>query len=246
MNVILPEVAAEADTVAISAERPQFPLLFLLHGWSDDESIWVRRTSIERYAARHGLAVVMPRVELSFYQNTHSGMRYWDFLANELPRRVRDWFPVARDSENTFAAGLSMGGYGALRLGLACPERFAAVASLSGAVDVRECAGGALSDGREAKFEAIFGPAPQAPGDDADLFALARELATLKTPAPRIYLCCGTDDFLLSMNRRFRDHLAAAGLPADYREGPGDHDWDYWDRQIEEVLAWMLPGPAST
>src|SRR4030095_358208 len=98
----------------------------------------MRRTSIERYAAARNLAVIMPAVDRSFYQNMERGARYWDFLSEELPDIFRQFFPLSSKRDDTFAAGLSMGGYGALRLGLAKPEQFAAVASLSGALDLNE------------------------------------------------------------------------------------------------------------
>src|SRR5678815_1741952 len=98
-----------------SVRRP-YPTLYLLHGLSDDHTIWLRRTSIERYSAARNLAVVMPAGARSFYQDMASGPRYWTFLSEELPALCRQWFPLSDDREDNFAAGLSMGGYGALRL----------------------------------------------------------------------------------------------------------------------------------
>ena len=112
-------------------------MLYLLHGLSDDHTAWLRYTSIERYATARGLAVVMPAVHRSFYADEAHGHAYWQFVSEELPRIVAAFFRLSERPEDTFVAGLSMGGYGALKLGLHHPERFAAVASLSGAVDVR-------------------------------------------------------------------------------------------------------------
>ncbi len=111
-------------------------MLYLLHGMSDDHTAWLRYTSIERYAARHGLAVVMPAVGRSFYANEAHGHPYWDFLSEELPAVVGRFLRVSDRREDTFVAGLSMGGYGAFKWALRQPERFAAAASLSGALDV--------------------------------------------------------------------------------------------------------------
>lgn len=235
MNVLLPQPVSNAQVgMAGAAEMKTYPVLYLLHGWSDDESTWMRRTSIERYAASLGLIVVMPRVELSFYQNMASGMAFWDFISEELPCLCRAWFPVSPLREDTFAAGLSMGGYGAFRLGLACPDRFAAVASLSGAVDIhfplRE-------PGRAAKMPAIFGNAKELSGTDADLFHLAKCLPRGKAPA--FYQCCGTEDFLYQDNLRFRDHARSLNLSLTYDEGPGSHEWGYWDTMIQKVLTWL-------
>src|SRR5438105_15742137 len=93
--------------------RAQFPVLWLLHGLSDDHTIWLRRTSIERYAAEKNLAVVMPAAGRSYYQDMANGARYWTFLTEELPAMCRAWFPLSSRREENFAAGLSMGGYGA-------------------------------------------------------------------------------------------------------------------------------------
>ena len=124
MNVILPQPA-----------RSRYPVLYLLHGLSDDHTIWLRRTSIERFVDPLGLAVVMPAVHRSFYTDMAAGNRYWTFVGRELPALVRAFFPVSRRREDTFVAGLSMGGYGAFKLALSFPQRFAAAASLSGALD---------------------------------------------------------------------------------------------------------------
>lgn len=237
MQVLLPQTTSSAQVGLQSApQRRLYPVLYLLHGWSDDETIWMRRTSIERYAAEKGLIVVMPRVDQSYYQDMHSGMAYWSFISEELPALCQAWFPLSPKRSQTFAAGLSMGGYGALRLGLSYPERFGAVASLSGVVDLayplrRE-------SGRRAKIDAIFGPETEKPSAQADLFVLA-EQAILKNPAPRIFQCCGTEDFLYADNVRFRRHVESLGLDLTYEEGPGEHEWGYSDRMIQRVISWL-------
>ena len=129
-------VAAEQVGVDASSIATDFPLLYLLHGLSDDHTAWVRYTSIERYADAYGLAVVMPQVHRSFYTDQAHGGAFWTFLAEELPELVQRFFVVSARREDTFVAGLSMGGYGALRWALRRPGRFAAAASLSGALDV--------------------------------------------------------------------------------------------------------------
>ena len=242
MNVLLPQPTSAAQVGMGSATaRATYPVLYLLHGWSDDETIWLRRTSIERYAAELGLAVVMPRVDLSYYQDMASGMKYWTFISEELPALCRSWFPIAANREQTFAAGLSMGGYGAMRLGLTLPEKFGAVASLSGAVDLNYTSEKTANEGPEtaAKIAAILGPSPVISGSAGDLFHLATQLHANDRPAPRLYQCCGTEDFLYEDNLRFRDHLRALNFDLTYEENPGTHEWGYWDRQIQRTLAWL-------
>ena len=135
VNVILPEAN---QGIGIQAKKGDAlpKVLYLLHGYSDDHSIWMRRTSVERYAAAHDLAVIMPAVNHSFYCNEAHGERYWDYVSEELPKTMHRFFRISDKTEDTFVAGLSMGGYGAMRLALTYPERFAAAASFSGAVDI--------------------------------------------------------------------------------------------------------------
>ncbi len=235
MLVILPEPTQRQIGLAGPARTTdtRFPTLFLLHGRSDDETIWLRRTSIERYVAPLGLAVVMPNAHLSFYVNQKQGLRYFDYISDELVKKARSFFPLSARREDTFVAGLSMGGYGAFLCGLRKPEQYAAAASLSGAFDVessRERIGGDV--------DLCFGT-ESTTGSDVDLFHLASALAEAEQQRPKLYQCCGTSDFLYAENVRFRDHVQ--GLPFDYTfdEGPGEHDWAYWDAMIQRVLAWL-------
>ena len=137
MNVILPQRSrGQIGLDSISEKAETYPTLYLLHGMSDDHTIWERRTSIERYASEKGIAVVMPDGDLSWYTDMKHGQNYFTFMADELPAVCRDFFPkMSPRREDTFVAGLSMGGYGAFKLGLRCPETFSCAASLSGALD---------------------------------------------------------------------------------------------------------------
>jgi len=218
------------------------PTLYLLHGLSDDHTLWLRRTGIERYATERNLAVVMPAVARSFYQDMASGPRYWTYVSEELPKLMRQFFPLSPERADTFAAGLSMGGYGALRLGLALPRRFAAAASLSGALDlVRRLRESGKEGSRVSKTEwdAIAGPGMDAAGSDKDLQHLARRVASGSGPKPALYLSCGTEDDLLGDSRAFHRHLDSLGYTHRYEESPGGHEWAYWDQQIGHAIAWL-------
>jgi S-formylglutathione hydrolase FrmB len=240
-HVILPQATTRQIGMAGGKQRERYPTLYLLHGLSDDHTIWMRRTSIERYASERNIAVVMPAVARSFYQDMASGPKYWTFLSEELPALCQHYFPLSDAREDTFAAGLSMGGYGALRLGLAHPEKFAAVASLSGALDLarrlREVDKPFARIDRK-EWTGIIGPELKAPVE-ANLWLLASKVAAFTGPRPAIYLSCGTEDELLSESRTFRQHLEALDLPLTYSEGAGAHEWGYWDAQIQRVLGWL-------
>ena len=243
--VLLPQKATRQIGVAGGETRAQYPTLYLLHGLSDDHTIWLRRTSIERYAAAKNIAVVMPAAGRSFYQDMASGAKYWTFVSEELPTLCQQWFPLSPKREDNFVAGLSMGGYGALRMGLARPDKFAAAASLSGALDLARRLRDAGKEGSrmsKAEWTGIFGPDLKGEGTDADLFFLAQKVAASSGPKPRLFLCCGTDDELLADNHAFRQHLDAVHLENHYEEGPGQHEWGYWDAQIQRVLDWLPLG----
>jgi len=241
MGVILPQAAAGGPGAAAPADPGRrHPTLWLLHGLSDDHTIWHRRTSIERYAAPLGLAVVMPAVGRSFYADTTYGHRYWTFVSEELPALARTFFPLSEARRDNFVAGLSMGGYGAFKLALRRPDRFAAAASLSGALDIVRAVEEAEDELRE-ELRRVFGDPAALPGSDDDLLHLAEQVARSAGPRPALYAWCGTEDFLFEQNVRFRDHARQVGLDLTYEEGPGDHQWLHWDRQIQRVLDWLPP-----
>lgn len=133
--VVLPQPSGPLQWASAPPAR-RYPVLWLLHGLSDDHTIWQRRTSIERYVDPMGLAVVMPGVHRSWYTDMAAGNRYWTFVSEELPGIMRSLFPISERRDDNFVAGLSMGGYGAFKLALRHPERFAAAASLSGALSI--------------------------------------------------------------------------------------------------------------
>ncbi len=232
VHVILPQPGPTLKA------RKRYPVLWLLHGLSDDHTIWQRRTAIERYVENLPLAVVMPAVNRSFYHDMVAGAAYWSYISDELPRLLQQWFPLSQKRDETFVAGLSMGGYGALKLALRQPERFAAVASLSGAV-----AHGHLPPNpspMDAEFRRMLGETMAAPGSDLDLFALAERITRAGAPLPKTWLYCGSEDFLYQENLAFHAHLQALAWPHTWIDEPGgDHQWRYWDEQIEQVVAWL-------
>ncbi|CAH1223657.1 alpha/beta hydrolase family protein [Paenibacillus sp. JJ-223] len=237
MHVILPQQTHTQIGMENVTGKGLHPTLYLLHGLSDDDSIWLRRTSIERYVAQLGIAVVMPQVHRSFYTDMAEGGRYWSFISEELPALARSFFPLSDRREDNFVAGLSMGGYGAFKLALRKPDQYAAAASLSGALDMAahmDNASGALS---RAELERIFGPSIA--GTENDLLHLLKESQASTGPRPLLYQCCGTEDFLYEDNQTFRQACAQTDFQLTYEEGPGAHEWGYWDAKIQDVLKWL-------
>jgi putative tributyrin esterase len=245
MTLILPQRTTTQIGMPGRAPDGPPPVLYLLHGLSDDDTIWVRRTSIERYVAPLGLAVVMPQVHRSFYTDEEYGGRYWTFLSQELPDLVDSMFRVSQRRQDTFVAGLSMGGYGAFKWALRQPERFAAAASLSGALDVPGLRTGRTRPEDPRLFERVFGDSPISGGPD-DLLALLEQ----QNPRdlPKLYLCCGTEDALIEDNILLREACVEAGVPVTADFSAGEHEWGYWDAKIQDVLAWLPladPSPAT-
>ena len=239
MVVLLPQ---RSLVDAQRRSRKKFRTLYLLHGRSDDHTAWQRQTSLERYVEALNLAVVMPAVHLSYYTDMAHGGKYWQFISEEVPAIVRDLFPISSNRKDNFVAGLSMGGYGAFKLALTHPERFAAAASLSGGLDIREKV--SLDNPRNdetrlASLRNVFGDLNKVSDSKHDLIALAKKVAK-GSVKPRLYQCCGTEDFLYKENLYFRDEIRKLPIELTYEEGPGEHTWAYWDTMIQRVLVWMF------
>lgn len=249
VNVILPEANQGIGIQANEEKEKELPkVLYLLHGYSDDHSIWMRRTSIERYAAAHNLAVIMPAVNHSFYCNEACGERYWDYVSDELPRTMHQFLRLSDKPEDTYVAGLSMGGYGAMRLALTYPERFAAAASFSGAVDITGVLHRHTEDGT---VKRVFGDAKDLKGTEVDNLYLMKKNAKA-AHKPRLYVSCGTKDFLYEQHQKFIPLLKENGWDVTrYDEPDAIHEWGFWDREIKKFIDFIYeekpsaPKPAA-
>ena len=232
VNVIMPE-ANQGIGIETSGRKNLPDVLYLLHGYSDDHSIWMRRTSVERYAAAHNLAVIMPAVNHSFYCNEIHGERYWDYVSDELPKTMHRFLRISDRPEQTYVAGLSMGGYGAMRLALTYPKRFAAAASFSGVVDMADLFD---QERRSAEMKRIFGSRRDIRNTEYDNLYLIKKNAGA-SHKPRIYVSCGTDDDLYSQQDPFVEALEENGWDVTASETEGAaHEWGFWDDQIRAFI----------
>ncbi|MGG3281119.1 alpha/beta hydrolase family protein [Paenibacillus solani] len=238
MTVILPQKTSPQIGVTNVSKGGRHKTLYLLHGFSDNHMAWLRYTSVERYAAEFGLAIVMPNGYTSFYSNMEHGGDYWTFLSEELPAVARSLFPLSCEKEDNFVAGVSMGGYGAFKWALRKPGMFTSAGSFSGELDMavrtRDYEAGSPV-GRA--VQAIYGNRTVAGSDDDLLALLGRQPTGINLPL--LYQYCGTGDFLYAHNITFRNACQNHGRELHYIEESGDHTWPYWDRAVENYLKWL-------
>jgi S-formylglutathione hydrolase FrmB len=255
-NVIIPQNNSGIG-VKGSKKQEAYPVLYLLHGAGDDHTIWLRRTSIERYVSHLGLAVVMPAAHLSSYVNMAHGPKYADFFATELPQIMGEFFPLSSRREDNYVAGLSMGGAGALSLGLGRPDVFSAIGCFSaGNLNIRDSsAAQSISparaavkrkSGKASRDMAVYGTEDRATllgNPEYDCFAKAEAAVAAGKPLPRIFHCIGTEDFLYDNAKStaawFKDRPQ---FDYTFQEAPGAHTWEFWDEWVQKFLKWLLPG----
>jgi len=217
--------------------------LYLLHGITGNDMDWLVGTRIAHYAARKNLAVIMPAGENGFYTDNNSTNRFGEYIGNELVQATRAMFHLSEKREDTFIGGLSMGGYGALRNGLKYSDTFGKIIALSSALITDDAVKSTNEPeqwhfAKREYFEMVFGNPDTIKGGDSDVKELAKKYAE----NIQMYLACGTEDVLLEKNRDYIDYLKSINANYDYIEGPGGHDWDFWDIYIEKAIEWIFQG----
>ena len=210
------------------------PVLWLLHGMHGAHDSWIRKSNVERYAQTRHIALVTPEGENSFYHDMKYGKKYFTYISEELPEIIRRTFRISAAREKNFIAGLSMGGYGAVRTALLCPDRYAGCASLSGCVDIASTA----SDDSDAEYAVpIWGEnyKEAVRGSNSDIFAILRSFPADK-PLPTIYFCCGRQDFAWPQHESFKKLLEelSTGRKIDWtaEDWDGVHNWNFWNAHI--------------
>lgn len=237
LNIILPDPGTMSGVPV--RERK---VLYLLHGLSDDASAWQRYSAIETYAKTYGIVVVMPSVSRSFYLDQPNGQKYFTYVTEELPQYLQDVFGIVPDREKTMVAGLSMGGYGAIKCALLHPERYFAAGSFSGVLSMHGW-GADPTDPRFIEFSYLFGDLTKLSGGDHDPSTWLVNSVKTGREIPRLFISCGLQDELLPTNRYFIANCKSHGVSVDYHEEDGIHDWYFWDRQIQHFLAFALGNP---
>ena len=238
VNVLLPERRHQPQV----RRHEKCSVLYLLHGFGDDYSAWMRKSIIELRARELDLIVVMPMVMNGFYTNQDSGWDFSSFVADELPLVMANYFPLSDAREDTYIAGVSMGGYGAFRLALTYPERYGAAVSLSGALSPYSISSKMNDDVFQDALDRSYGGEAKFAGSENDLLHLARRVDASAKPKPRLFMCCGRQDELCyETGLAFRDAIASEcqHLDLQYTESDGGHSWDYWNQRIPEFLTYF-------
>jgi putative tributyrin esterase len=221
-------------------EKKLFPVIYLLHGVSGHSSNWLQKTSIARYANPYDVFVVMVEGDDGWYTDsaTVPQDKYESYLIQELIPDVESRYRVQKSRAGRAIAGLSMGGYGAIKFGLKYPDRFAFAGSMSGTFGAASWTEKELKPGviRDSVLK-VFGPADSGTRKTNDIFKLAREWPADKIALlPYLYLDSGTEDLFFKENRDLAYLLTEKKIPHEYRELPGNHSWIYWNQQLEEIL----------
>jgi putative tributyrin esterase len=233
-NVVLPR-----DYRASRTRR--YPVLYLLHGLAGHYSDWTTKTNVADYASRYRMIVVTPEGNDGWYTDSATVPRdkYESYFLKELIPDVQQRYRTIESRYGRAVAGLSMGGYGALKLGLKSPATFAFAASMSGGVDVASWNESDLKDFAwiRGSVMASFGPAGSETRKTNDIFEITRQVTSARIAAlPYFYLDCGNEDVLCASSEKFAALLREKNIPHEYRQLPGNHSWAYWDQQVQEVL----------
>jgi S-formylglutathione hydrolase FrmB len=234
LNIILPD-PGKMGGVTVAQRK----VLYLLHGLSDDASAWQRYTTIETVASGYGLVVVMPSVGRSFYIDQPNGQKYFTYLVDELPHYLKDVFGLRPPRENTFIAGVSMGGYGAFKAALLHPELYCAAASFSGvlSLDILRLI---PDDPRRDEFVHLFGDLDKLHGSEHDPMEWLKNAVQKQFPLPRLFITCGQQEDVYPLSVQYYAACQALGVEAEYHEEDEQHEWLFWDRQVRRFLAAAL------
>ena len=245
LNIIIPtptsdEFVNKKDTSYFEKDK-LFQVLYLLHGTYGDYSEWCRLTSIERYAQKYKLAVIMPSCANSYYYDMFAGPQYFTFLTEELPSYLSRLFPISVNREDNFIAGLSMGGYGAWLAAIEKPFMYSAAANLSGDPDLTNNIQNAQNNDSAWPFPAIFkncDPNSFCESED-NLFVKLQKQLDQKSKLPRLFQSIGSEDFLFERIQKSRQRIIEMGIEVTFETHPGIHEWGYWDSHIQRVLEWF-------
>lgn len=239
---LMRKVAYSAIIPTNNLKNKKLKTLYLLHGWNGNQYDWLHLGNIEQLAEEFKVAVVLPSGENSFYVNHPNGNQYGKFIGQELVEETRRLFPLSKKREDTWIAGLSMGGYGALRNGLFYHKTFGKVAALSSRVLTQDDnkAYDLTKNIPEHQFTVrslVSGTDFKDLPDNMDIHKLLRSIKNKQYP--ELFLACGTEDHLYKENKKLHSFLKAEKLSHLYYEEKGNHNWEFWNKYIVRAFEWM-------
>lgn len=236
ISVILPSdnIHFLQDTEEIVPQP--YRTLYLLHGLYGSDDIFLANTSIQKFAEDHGIAIVIPCGDNSFYLDNEKAHAYYgEYVGQELLDITRNIFPLSDKREDTFIAGFSMGGYGAIRNGLKYSQNFSKIGMISAALISDDIVNYVSDDNvlrSNSFYESCFGDLTKVKGSDKD----PKYLIENTDDIPDIFMACGVDDFLFEKNVDFYEFLKSKNINAKFIEAPGEHTWEFCDRYIKEFI----------
>lgn len=244
-TAVLPVEAPWSPNAQVGYREGPWPTIYLLHGYTGGRLDWLRNGEVEELSAKYGCAVIMPDGGNSFYVDSETmGMNYGRLIGEELVEVTRNAFNLSHRREDTLIGGFSMGGCGSLLNGLRFPETFGGILALSSALVMDDVASGAIEQTRlpnipVSYYRAIFGDGNTIPGSDLDIpYMAAKDLAAGQTP--RLFLACGTEDFLYEANVKTHHDLESAGFEHVWWTRPGVHDFKFWNMSLRAGLEWYF------
>ena len=216
--------------------------VFVLHGYTG----WGKAMGgMIELAEKYNLALVFPSAENSFYLDTAATAgKFGTFVGVELIEYIRKTFNLCITKEDTFISGLSMGGFGALHIGLSNPDTFSKIIALSSALIVHGISGMKPGENNGVAnydyYRHFFGDLDNVIESDKNPETLVMKLVQQKKEIPKIFMACGTEDFLLETNRTFHKFLSLKNVAVNYFESSGGHDMMFWNEYFAKGFEWLV------
>ncbi|MBA2379966.1 MAG: esterase family protein [Blastocatellia bacterium] len=217
----------------------RYPVIYLLHGLTGRFSNWTEASKLIEHANGYPFIIVTPEGENGWYSDsvTNANDKFESYIIGELIPEVETRYRVRQGRESRVIGGLSMGGYGAVKFGLKYPDKFILAGSFSGALGAASLSERTAGPAIGRSLDQIFGGADSGSRKANDIFAIIRDVSPEKIKSlPFLYIDCGTEDFLFQNNREFISLLVEKKVPHEFRQLPGAHNWEYWNRQVQEFL----------